>query len=170
MDFVIRLLVAAASFLTAQPSPTPDPIRDLLRIENLVFTTPISDFVRLVTSHSLEDSWFDWTSDGCSAPLVGNKGLSFDFTRPCLRHDFAYRNYKLLDSRYSCANRPAESVCNAPDVRPGVFWNSSTRQKIDRKFKVDLLYECANRGVTERFRCRAWAEVFYRAVRIAGGP
>lgn len=170
MTLAFRILVAASSLLAAQPSPAPDPARDLRRIETLVFSTPISDFVKLTGAHSVEDSWFDWTTDGCSAPVIGDSGRSFDFSRPCLRHDFAYRNYKLLDARYSCANRPSASLCAVGDVRPGVYWNATTRQRIDQRFRNDMMYECALRKTSERFRCRLWAETYYKAVRIAGGP
>jgi len=170
MALALRLLVAASSLLAAQPSPIRNPSADLKRVETLVFATPISDFVRLTSSHSVEDSWLDWSNDGCSAPLIGNSGRSFDFTRPCLRHDFAYRNYRLLDSRYSCPDRPTDNVCPSGSVRPGTFWNSTNRQRIDQRFRLDLLYECALRRAPERTRCRLWAEAFYRAVRIAGGP
>src|SRR5215210_4952981 len=38
----------------------------------------------------------DFSSDDCSAPVVGSSGASFDFTEPCVRHDFGYRNYGRL--------------------------------------------------------------------------
>ena len=155
MTFAFRILVAATSLLAVQPQPTPDPQRDVQRIETLVFRTGISEFVRISGSHSLEDSRFDWTTDGCSAPVIGDSGRSFDFSRPCLRHDFAYRNYKSLDARSS---------------RPGTYWNAELRQRIDQKFKQDMVYECHLRRASERFRCRVWAETYYKAVRIAGGP
>ena len=170
VTFTFRILVAVSSLLTVQPSPTPDPARDLRRIEKLVFSTPISDFVKLTAVHSVEDSWFDWTTDGCSAPVIGDSGHSFDFARPCLRHDFAYRNYKLLDARYSCPNRTNGSVCTAESGQQGAYWNSGVRKRIDQQFRQDMLYECALRKSSERFRCRLWAETYYKAVRIAGGP
>ena len=43
------------------------------------------------------DRWFDWITDGCSAPLVGSTGRSFNFRGPCRRHDFGYRNLQLLE-------------------------------------------------------------------------
>jgi len=170
VTLVFRLLVAATSLLAVQHTPEPDPQRDLQRIEALVFKTGISDFVRLSASHSVDDAWFDWSTDGCSAPIVGDSGRSFDFSRPCLRHDFAYRNYKLLDDRYSCLGRPRRGVCAVGDSRQGVFWNAITRQRVDLRFKQDMMYECLIRRSSDRFRCRIWAETYYKAVRIAGGP
>jgi len=42
------------------------------------------------------DARMDFTDDGCSAPVLGSKGLSYDFTESCERHDFGYRNAKRL--------------------------------------------------------------------------
>lgn len=102
-----------------------------------------------------DDVAFDWGTDHCSAPLVGSTGRSFDFTAACTRHDFAYRNYKRAD---------------AASAQRGRMWNSGTRHKIDLRFQQDMKNHCSRRSVVDRPTCHTWAEMFYRLVRIAGGP
>lgn len=85
-------------------------------------------------------SELDWTTDGCSAPVVGSSGVSFDFTDACLRHDFGYRNYKKL----------------------GLF--GQNKKRVDRRFMEDMKEHCATRGILVRDRCYRWAYRFYYAV------
>src|SRR5437879_1240621 len=40
------------------------------------------------------DYAFDWSTDFCSASP--DEPLGFDFRLPCARHDFGYRNYKVV--------------------------------------------------------------------------
>lgn len=127
----------------------------LTRLEVLIFRTPIVDFAAISKRRSGEDAFFDWTTDFCSAPLVGSTGRSFDFTIACTRHDFAYRNYKRADST---------------SPKRGQLWNSSIRHRIDTVFQKDMRNHCSQRPITERATCHAWAELFYRLVRVAGGP
>ena len=67
MSFLLSLLVAVSSFLTA-PLSNPDPIRDSKRLETLVFSTTLRDFVALSQRHPVADNWFDWSTELCSAP------------------------------------------------------------------------------------------------------
>ena len=171
MRIVLTVLVAVTSFLTV-PSPAhagragADPVSDLRRIETLLYRTPITDFVATV---SRAEHWLDVSTDLCSAPLVGNTGRSFDFTAPCRRHDFGYRNLQLLDVRYSCALRPAGQVCPTPG-RPGTYWNAVSRRRVDAQFLTDMRTHCNTRSRWDRPTCLAWAQTFYAAVRVAGGP
>ena len=100
------------------------------------------------------DSWFDWSTDFCSAPLVGNTGRSFNFTEPCRRHDFGYRNTKLLDQRYG----------------EGRYWNGESRRRVDQQFLADMKASCRARSVLLLPTCMSWAYTFYGAVRTFGGP
>lgn len=95
---------------------------------------------------------FDATTDGCSAPVLGSDGRSFNFRLPCERHDFAYRNYLL---------RAAQG---------GPAWNAALRAAIDDQFQRDLQSVCATRRGSVRLRCDAWVIVFFHAVRITAGP
>lgn len=118
-------------------------------VETLVFRTSLTGFVAQARSDS-HDQRLDWTTDGCSAPVVGGTGRSFDFTDACRRHDFAYRNLSRMDG--------------------GRWWNPSVRARVDRVFRTDMSSDCARRPVTVRAACNAWALVFYRAVRTWAGP
>jgi hypothetical protein len=44
------------------------------------------------------------------------------------------------------------------------------RRKIDEQFRRDMIATCAARPIDQKMPCRSWAEIFFRAVRIAGGP
>ena len=168
MSFLLSLLVAVSSILTA-PSSSPDPIRDSKRLETLVFSTSLRNFVALSYSHPKSDNWFDWTTDLCSAPFVGSSGRTFNFTEPCMRHDFAYRNFKLMDQRYSCLRRAPQQVCPPGASVHGKWWNGKVRLRIDTRFRSDMLNHCASRTFFDYLPCKAWATVFYKDVRTAGG-
>lgn len=132
---------------------------DTAFVQRMLFDTPMRSFTRAATSHigpdgRSGDGWFDWSTDLCSAPLVGNSGRSFDFTEPCRRHDFGYRNTKLFDQRYGA----------------GRAWNSAARKQIDRQFLTDMLAHCSARWIIDRPPCMSWAYTYYGAVRVAGGP
>lgn len=90
------------------------------------------------------DSRLDWSTNLCSAPLVGSTGASFDFTEACLRHDFGYRNYRWV----------------------GLF--EDRKSLVDDRFLADMRAHCATRAPGERDRCRAWAQAFYLAVHHLG--
>lgn len=127
----------------------------LARLESLVFGTSLPSFQLAAARRIGIDATFDWSTDLCSAPLVGSTGRSFDFSAACTRHDFAYRNFKRAD-----ADNPAR----------GALWNSRIRQRIDDLFLRDMSDHCSRRKLIERTSCRMWAEVFFRLVRVAGGP
>jgi hypothetical protein len=172
MRHLVRVLVAVTSLLTvntisiwpatvgtASASGGGTAEVDSSYVQRLMFTTPISTFsadakARVGPDGHGGDTWFDWSTDLCSAPLVGNTGRSFNFTDACRRHDFGYRNDKRLDQRYGS----------------GRFWNSSARKRIDQQFLADMRAHCDGRRLLDRPTCRAWAYTYYNAVRIAGGP
>jgi hypothetical protein len=175
---LLRLLVVAASVLAISSFPTPalaepfrDPAADLGHVERMLYDVPLGEFVRIV---SAGDPWFDVSTDWCSAPLVGSTGRSFDFRAACRRHDFGYRNLKLLDSRYSCAGRVAGRVCSGPggnvSGRPGTYWTASSRRRVDQQFLADMRAHCRARPWYESATCLGWADTFHGAVRTFGGP
>ena len=76
-------LVAVSSFLTAIALPTTSAIattseptlsRDVAFIESIVFQTSLRDFDRSRFVLRRQHKWFDWTSDGCSFPVIGGGG------------------------------------------------------------------------------------------------
>lgn len=141
MGIVISMLVAVST-LTAASSPDPAALRV---VEQGLFATELAAFPTFVRTHKRIHRTLDWGTDHCSAPLVGSTGRSFNFRLPCHRHDFGYRNMKRLGR-----------------------WNEDMRTRIDEQFRTDMRTTCAKRNVTQRFNCYAWAETFYRAVRLWG--
>jgi hypothetical protein len=172
MRALLHALVAVTSVLTvaspAAAGPSHEPSTDLAYVERLMYLTPLDRFV--ATAATAPDPWFDWSNDACSAPLVGSTGRSFDFTAACIRHDFGYRNLKVLDRRYSCTSRPKGGVCDPARLKPGRYWNSASRLRVDLQLRADTRAHCASRRLWDRPTCYAWSETFYRAVRVAGGP
>ena len=167
-------LVAVSSVLTALSSlsttPPPDVSRDVAFIESVVFHTPIREFDQSRFMWRRQHRWFDWSTDGCSAPLVGGEGRSFNFVAACRRHDFGYRNLKLLDVRYNCGDTQPGSVCSVNSWTYGRFWNSTQRQHVDEQFNRDMLEYCSSRRRSFRVRCEAWAFAYFKSVRAIGGP
>jgi len=122
-------------------------------VDRLVFNTPLKRFRIERTRAKRIHRWLITSTDGCSAPIVGSSGRSFNFRLACERHDLAYANYSVL-SRLSL----------------GVEWNASLRAKVDDRFQRDLQDTCSKRRHSERLRCDAWAVLFFHAVRLAAGP
>ena len=153
MRHALRVFVAVTSVLTvaspASAGSVHTALADQAYVEHLMYFTPMSGFVAAVGS----DAWFDWSTDFCSAPLVGNTGRTFNFTNSCRRHDFGYRNLQLLDRRYGAGH-----------------WNSATRRQVDQQFLLDMKRHCWSRRWYDEPTCLAWAETFYAVVRVAGGP
>jgi Flp pilus assembly pilin Flp len=103
----------------------------------------LDDFLAYRNSQD-RDGRLNFSTDQCSAPVVGSTGMSFDFTDACLRHDFGYRNYKDL----------------------GLFEES--KDAADSRFLEDMKDHCATRSIFLRERCYRWAYTFYQGVRSFG--
>jgi len=153
MRHVLRVFVAVTTVLTvaspASAGSVHTALADQAYVERMLYSTSMSGFVAAVGS----DTWFDWSTDLCSAPLVGNTGRTFNFTNSCRRHDFGYRNLQLLDRRYGAGH-----------------WNRANRRHVDQQFLLDMKGHCWSRPWYDEPTCLAWAETFYAVVRIAGGP
>lgn len=104
----------------------------------------LGDFLRYRDSDG-RDPRLDYSTDYCSAPILGSRGLGYDFTDACVRHDFGYRNYKEL----------------------GLF--PPTRASIDGVFLRDMRAHCATRGLLMRPRCHQRALQYWAGVRAFGG-
>jgi hypothetical protein len=122
------------------PGP-PEPSR--LEVVDRYVWADLDDFLAYRASPD-RDPRLDWSSDECSAPVVGSTGASFDFTDACLRHDFGYRNYRRL----------------------GLF--EERKPLVDDRFLTDMRAHCETRSPDERRRCDVWARTFYLAVRHLG--
>lgn len=151
----LRLLVAVTSVLTVASPVSAGPVHsaasDQATVERLLHNSSMPAFLAAVGT----DPWFDWSTDFCSAPLVGNTGRSFNFTSSCRRHDFGYRNLQLLERRYGTGS---------------TYWNSSSRKRVDQRLLADMRNHCFGRPWYDEPTCLAWAETFYAAVRTFGGP
>jgi hypothetical protein len=110
---------------------------------------------RFVADRVLGDRWFDWTNDGCSAPLLGNTGRAYNFLLACTRHDFGYRNLHRLERRYGTGH---------------TFWNAVNRRRVDRQFLFDMQQHCRHRTWFLRPSCFLSAWLYYVAVRTVAGP
>jgi hypothetical protein len=141
---------ALSAFDTSLPSAESS---DRAVVDRLVFEVPLTRF-RLERSRAKRaHRWLITSTDGCSAPLVGSTGRSFDFRLACERHDLAYANYAALAR-----------------VDVAVKWDAALRAKVDDQFQRDLQDSCLRRRHSERLRCDAWVVVFFHAVRVAAGP
>lgn len=169
MRRTLRLLIAVAAVATAvspavdralATAATHSASTDLAFVEQMLYTTPIT---RFVSTAAKGDPWFDWSTDFCSAPLVGTTGRSFDFHDACRRHDFGYRNLHRLDERYG-------SGSDAGTGTGTVYWTAANRKRVDEQFLTDMRSHCRRRPWYEEATCRAWADTFYAAVRTFGGP
>jgi Prokaryotic phospholipase A2 len=153
MRHVLRVFIAVTVLLTVASPASAGSVHsasaDQAYVEHMLYATSITGFIAGVGS----DNWFDWSTDFCSAPLVGNTGRSFNFTNACRRHDFGYRNLQLLDRRYG-----------------GGHWIGSSRKRVDQLFLADMKRHCWSRAWYDAPTCFAWADTFYAAVRLAGGP
>lgn len=146
---LLAALAVPASHAIADSTPIRSALTDRAYVDRLLFRVGMSTFLAAVGV----DRWFDWSTDLCSAPLIGSTGRSFDFRHPCRRHDFGYRNLKLIDRRYGTRQ-----------------WNATSRKAVDERFRTDMHDHCRTRSAWLVPTCHCWAEVFYVAVRAAGGP
>jgi hypothetical protein len=88
------------------------------------------------------DYGFDWSTDFCSTSP--DQPLGFDFRLSCHRHDFGYRNYKVMNAF------PAN------------------KSRIDDSFYFDLRAKCATYNAFVRPACYSLAWTYYQAVKALG--
>jgi len=88
------------------------------------------------------DYGFDWSTDFCSTSP--DQPLGFDFRLSCHRHDFGYRNFKVMNAF------PAN------------------KSRIDDSFYFDLRTKCATYNAFVRPACYSLAWTYYQAVKTFG--
>ncbi len=142
MAVMCSLVVAAG--LSVTPLPSAQSVA-----ETLLFRNSLPAVVAIADSPT-HDVRLDWSTDGCSAPIVQSTGRSFDFYNACRRHDFGYRNM----SRF----------------KNGRVWNETVRLRIDGQFRKDARASCTSKLRLTKMQCLAWAETYFRAVRSFGAP
>ena len=140
--FCVTLGGDCGGAVAADALPGPAPPTELELVDRFI-EAELEDFLAHRASPD-RDPRLDWSTDQCSAPVVGSTGASFDFTEACLRHDFGYRNYRHL----------------------GRF--DERKALVDDRFLADMRSHCATRALGERDRCYAWAKAFYLAVHHLG--
>ena len=90
---------------------------------------------------------WDVSTDLCS--FAPDAGPAFDFRVPCIRHDFAWRNLRRLQTRLG-----------------GHLESRSTRLAASEQFLRDMQATCAWRPAVQRPGCRALAQAYFRAVSV----
>jgi hypothetical protein len=145
-----RAVAASAPRLHVSSSST---VPDRSVVDRLVFDVPLERFRSERSRERRRYRWLITATDGCSAPIVGSGGRSFDFRLACERHDLAYANYRALHR-----------------LGLGVSWDAALRSLVDDQFQRDLQQSCTSRRHSERLRCDTWAVVYFHAVRLAAGP
>ena len=143
MAVLCTLFATACLSVSASPLPPAHVVA-----ESLVFSKPLKAFVAMAEDPK-RDERLNWTTDGCSAPIIGSSGRTFNFYDACRRHDFAYRNFSRLNS--------------------GKLWNESFRARVDAVFKKDMTTDCIKRSAIDKRSCMAWVNIFYEAVRAYSG-
>jgi hypothetical protein len=129
-----------------------EPGRDarMLVIDRLVFETPLDTWERYVVDGARVGrfvyGYLDWSTDGCSAPLVGDG--PWGFFVPCARHDFAWRNLKAVSGMF-----------------PPAVWNGANKEAADARFRRDLHEHCNRWGAAYAASCHVDAELYFWAVR-----
>lgn len=106
--------------------------------------TDRSDGKASVTYYNLKGGRRALRSDGgCSAPLLGNTGGSFNFTNACKTHDLGYDLMRFFGSSGSLG---------------------SIRRAVDSNFRGDMKAHCSGRSYVLRGQCGRWANVYYFGV------
>lgn len=72
---------------------TPERLHLLVDLDDLA-TMALDEFLEARASAELDRPLFDWTADGCSGPIPGRAEDA------CLRHDFLYRNGRMLRDQW----------------------------------------------------------------------
>jgi hypothetical protein len=139
MAVLCTLFATACLSVSASPTPPAHVVA-----ESLVFKKPLKTFVAMAED-SKRDERLNWTTDGCSAPIIGSSGRTFNFYDACRRHDFAYRNFSRLNN--------------------GKLWTESFRARVDAVFKKDMTADCVKRSALDKRSCMTWVNIFYEAVR-----
>lgn len=99
---------------------------------------------RLDSAAARSRPW-DVSTDLCSS--APDTGPVFDFRVPCIRHDFAWRNLRRLQSR-----------------RGGSIDTRARRLEASRQFRRDMEATCVARPLVQRASCRTVAGTYFAAV------
>lgn len=97
--------------------------------------------------HSIGQYWciFRWDDDSCTG--APESTYWYDFTWPCKRHDFGYRNLQKAEGHYG------------PDI-----WRERNKRVADTQFRRDMYTHCASRTFYQRPLCWNSAASYYFGV------
>jgi len=134
-------VVAAFTLLTAAPAGAITVgEKQTILYQELASTARFNDMYAHRTA--APNNAFDWSTDLCS--WSPDNPFGFNFSNPCRRHDFNYRNFKAT----------------------GIF--TANKAKIDSAFYADMKAVCAPYGVIKRTACNGLAATYYEAVKKLG--
>ncbi len=164
---LIVAVVLALSAASCTPRPT------LAQLDRTLYATSLPAFrdwwrqeharARHVSVDTV-DRWLAAAPERLDAPAarMGNWNLStdlcsfapdtgpvFDFRFPCIRHDFAWRNLRRLDTRLG-----------------GGIDTRARRLAASRQFLRDMQASCSMRPAFQRPACGAMAHAYFRAVSV----
>jgi hypothetical protein len=122
------------------PTATPEPLPELV---DRLMAGELDAFLAYRVSPD-RDPRLDFSTDLCTAPVLGSSGPAYDFTQACLRHDFGYRNYGPMGTL------------------------DAQRRRVDERFLADMRASCLQRPGEQVIRCLGWARTYYRGVRAFG--
>jgi hypothetical protein len=139
----IGLLAALA---VASPAAAVTPAEKLAVMSNFTQTS-VGSYNSWNAARQNQGPWapygFDWSTDFCSSSP--DQPLGFDFRLSCHRHDWGYRNYKVM------SQFPAN------------------KSRIDNAFYSDLRRKCDTYNSVVRPACYSLAWTYYQAVVALGG-
>ncbi|KAL8800267.1 MAG: hypothetical protein Q9182_005291 [Xanthomendoza sp. 2 TL-2023] len=128
----------------ALPPPPPNPCTGAA-VDNLVFNVPMPEF--LAAKQARNPPCFDWSDDGCSCSPDQPEG--FNFLPACYRHDFGYRNNKVLRR-----------------------FDAAMKERVDNNLQRDLYDICnqfAGLQAAKGVECRRIADIYVGVVKKAPG-
>lgn len=138
-------LLSPANAIAAPQGKSPETITD-----TYLFGFSVPEFLR-ARKEKRHDAELIWASDGCTIPEElsaeqKRRLREFNFTNPCLRHDFGYRNYRNQGRM-----------------------NEANRKRIDDRFAVDMRGVCDKiPDAARKQRCIDMGVLYYAAVRRFG--
>jgi hypothetical protein len=92
---------------------------DVLKELDALVGEPMDDFLEARAAAATETPSYDWTADGCSGPIPSQAASA------CLRHDFIYRNGRMLRDQWGLSQAFAEHVKATADNYFGrELWDS----------------------------------------------
>jgi Prokaryotic phospholipase A2 len=149
LSLIAVILVSAVALMgtpAGATTTTPTWQVQMNDLDYIVNTVTYANFQTMHASPPAQYSFMDWSTDGCSAGIIG--GGPYNFTPACYVHDFAWRNLKRITSAYGVP-----------------MWNERNKYVADERFYNDMKIRCEAINVFIRPTCDATALIYFKAVR-----